>query len=37
VDLILENLNSYFEVNPEIVLGLLGISMDDLGEHVAWV
>jgi len=37
VDLILDNLNSYFEVNPAIVLGLLGISMDDLSEHVEWV
>lgn len=37
VDLILENLNAYFEVDPEIVLGLLGISMEDLGEQVAWV
>ncbi|CAJ1936223.1 unnamed protein product [Cylindrotheca closterium] len=37
VDLILDNLNSYFEVNPAIVLGLLGISMDDLAEHVEWV
>lgn len=37
VDLILDNLNSYFAVNPAIVLGLLGISMDDLAEHVEWV
>lgn len=37
VDLILDYLNSYFEVNPAIVLGLLGISMDDLAEHVEWV
>lgn len=37
VDLILDNLNSYFEVNPAIILDLLGISMDDLAEHVEWV
>eukprot|EP00980_Cylindrotheca_fusiformis_P031699 scaffold26800_cov127-Cylindrotheca_fusiformis.AAC.6 len=37
VELILENLNSYFEVDPDVVLGLLGISMDDLDEQVAWV
>jgi hypothetical protein len=37
VHLALENLNSYFEVNPDVLLGLLGISMEDLGESVVWV
>jgi len=33
----LEHLNSYFTVNPDLLLGLLGISMDDLEENVVWV
>jgi len=33
----LENLNTYFVVNPELMLGLLGITMDDLDENVVWV
>jgi len=33
----LEKLNSYFHVNPEILLSLLGITMDDLEEHVVFV
>ncbi len=37
LDLALENLNGYFSVNPEIVLGLLDITMDDLEEKVTWV
>jgi len=34
----LENLNSHFSVNPDLLLGLLGISIDDLEEgEVVWV
>ena len=33
----LDNLNTYCEVNPEVMLGLLGVSMDDLEERVVWV
>mmetsp|Transcript_4391 Transcript_4391/g.12596 ORF Transcript_4391/g.12596 Transcript_4391/m.12596 type:complete len:109 (+) Transcript_4391:1279-1605(+) len=33
----LESINSYFEVNPELMLSVLGISMDDLDEKVVWV
>lgn len=33
----LENLNSYFRVNPNALLNLLGISIDDLEENVVWV
>jgi len=33
----LENINSYFEVNPDLLLSVLGISMDDLDEKVVWV
>jgi hypothetical protein len=33
----LEHLNSYFMVNPDLLLGLLGITMDDLEENVVWV
>lgn len=33
----LQNLNSYFAVNPDLMLSLLGITMDDLEEHVVWV
>lgn len=32
-----ENLNAYFLVNPNMLLNLLGISMDDLEENVVWV
>jgi hypothetical protein len=28
----LENLNSYFAVNPELLLSILGIAMDDLDD-----
>ena len=37
IELALENINSYFEVNPDMMLGLLGITMDDLEERVVWV
>jgi hypothetical protein len=37
IDLALENLNSYFQVNPDLILELLGISIDDLEEKVVWV
>lgn len=33
----LEHLNSYFMMNPDLLLGLLGITMDDLEENVVWV
>jgi hypothetical protein len=33
----IENLNSYFLVNPEMMLHILGISMEDLEENVVWV
>jgi len=33
----LENLNKYIEVNPEIMLKILGITIDDLEENIAWV
>lgn len=35
--LALEQLNSYFLVNQDILLNLLGISLDDLEEHIVWV
>ena len=34
---ILESLNSYFLINPNLLLNVLGISMDDLDENVVWV
>lgn len=33
----LEQLNSYFLVNQDILLNLLGISLDNLEEHIVWV
>lgn len=33
----LEHLNSYVTVNPDLLLSLLGITMDDLEENVVWV
>lgn len=33
----LDSLNSYFLVNPNMLLNLLGISMDDLENNVVWV
>ncbi|CAB9505879.1 expressed unknown protein [Seminavis robusta] len=33
----IEQLNSYFVVNQDIFLNLLGISLDDLEEHIKWV
>ena len=33
----LENLNSYFAVNPDLMLSILGITMDDLEENAVWV
>ena len=33
----LENLNAYFLVNPNMLLNLLGISMEDLDDSVIWV
>jgi hypothetical protein len=37
IDVALQHANSYFEVNPELILSLLGITMDDLEEKVVWV
>ena len=37
MDLALSNLNGYFSVNPDLVLGVLDITMDDLEEKVVWV
>jgi hypothetical protein len=37
IDLALQNLNGYFEVNPDLMLGILGITIDDLDEKVVWV
>ncbi len=34
---VLHHLNSYIEVNPDLMLKILGISIDDLEENVAWV
>jgi len=34
---VLEHLNSYMEVNPDIMLKILGITIDDLEENIAWV
>jgi hypothetical protein len=34
---ILESLNSYFLINPNLLLNVLGISLDDLDENVVWV
>lgn len=33
----IENLNSYFLMNPSLLLNLLGISMEDLDDNVVWV
>ncbi|KAI2501154.1 hypothetical protein MHU86_13300 [Fragilaria crotonensis] len=37
VDTALESLNSYLQVNPDILLSILGITIDDLEEEVVWV
>lgn len=37
VNFALEVLNSYFVVNPDLMLSILGITMDDLEENVVWV
>ena len=34
---VLHHLNSYIEVNPDLMLQILGITIDDLEENVAWV
>lgn len=34
---VLENLNNFIEGNPEIVLKVLGITIDDLEENIVWV
>lgn len=33
----IESLNDYFQVNPKMVLNVLGIAIDDLDEHVVFV
>lgn len=33
----IESLNSYFLLDPSLLLNILGISMDDLDENVVWV
>lgn len=33
----LEQMNSYFLVHPDILLNILGITMDDLEEHIVWI
>ena len=33
----LENLNSYFQINPDLMLSILGITIDDLEENRVWV
>jgi len=33
----IDNLNTYFLVNPNMLLNLLGISLEDLEENVVWV
>ncbi|KAL7560709.1 hypothetical protein ACA910_021439 [Epithemia clementina (nom. ined.)] len=33
----IESLNSYFLMNPNMLLNLLGISMDDLDDQIVWV
>jgi hypothetical protein len=34
---VLESLNSYFLINPNLLLNVLRISMDDLDENIVWV
>jgi hypothetical protein len=34
---VVDNLNAYFEVNPNMLLSILGISIDDLDDTVVWV
>jgi len=33
----LEHVNAFVEVNPELMLGVLGITIDDLEENIVWV
>ena len=37
LDHTLESLNGYFEVNPDVLLGILGITMEDLEVKEVWV
>jgi hypothetical protein len=37
IEEVLHNLNNYFAANPDVILGLLDISLDDLEERVVWV
>ncbi len=37
VDTALESLNSYLQINPDILLSILGITINDLEEDVVWV
>lgn len=34
---VLDHLNRYIEVNPDLMLKILGITIDDLEENIAWV
>jgi hypothetical protein len=34
---VLDHLNRYIEVNPDLMLKVLGITIDDLEENIAWV
>lgn len=34
---VLDHINRYIEVNPDVMLKILGITMDDLEENIAWV
>lgn len=37
INVALDHLNRYIEVNPDVMLKILGITLDDLEENVAWV
>lgn len=37
IHLALEHLNAFIEVNPDLILKVLGITMDDLEENIVWV
>jgi len=37
IHLALEHLNAFVEVNPDVMLKVLGITMDELEENIVWV
>lgn len=37
IHLALEHLNAFIEVNPELTLKVLGITIDDLEENIVWI